>query len=131
MLVGRHRGRERGEDWRFALLGLTFVGIGCLAWGLILFGGVHASAIIHQGTMAIPLLAICACVAGLRATYPRLALGVVLANVVAVLVLYTPSLEPLEGTVYSDVAALLAAASLAGFAAVALAGAVRRSTRDI
>lgn len=119
MLLGRNRAREHIDEWRFALFCFAFVAIGCLAWSLLLFGSPNAIAYLHVGSMAIPLLAVCGCVAGLRATYPRLALGLVALNALLVLLLYTPSLTPKPGTGYSAIAALLAAASLAGFVLVA------------
>ena len=56
---------------------------------------------------------------GLRGLH-RLALALVAANVIAVLVLYVPSLTPPEGSSYSPFAALLAAAALAGFGCLCL-----------
>jgi hypothetical protein len=116
MFAARAR-RSRGDpSWRFALLCFAFVGIACLVWGLLLFGTPPARATLHVGSLAVPLLAICGCVAGLCATYPRLALAVVGLNLGIVLILYTPSLTPPPGTGYSPVAAVLAALSLAGIA---------------
>jgi hypothetical protein len=66
------------------------------------------------GSLAVPLLAIVGCVAGLAACFPRLAAWVVGLNSLFVLAVYTPSLEPPPGTSYSPLTALLAAASLAG-----------------
>jgi hypothetical protein len=120
MLLARDRGRRQIAEWRFALFCFAFVLVGCLAWGLLLFGSPNAIAYLHVGSLAIPLLGICGCVAGLRATYPRLALAVVGANVLAVLILYVPSLTPPPGTRYSVFATLGAAAGLVGFALVAL-----------
>lgn len=122
MLLARERGRQRVAEWRFALFCLAFAAIGCLVWGLLLFGAPNAIATIHAGTLAIPLLTVCGCVAGLRATYPRLAVGVVTGNALAILALYTPSLSPPPDTSYSALAAAIAAASLAGFAWVAFRG---------
>jgi hypothetical protein len=119
MLLARDRGRRQIAEWRFALFCFAFVLVGCLAWGLLLFGSPNAIAYLHVGSLAIPLLGICGCVAGLRATYPRLALAVVAFNILAVLAAYTPSLTPPPGTSYSLLAAVLAAAGLAGFALVA------------
>jgi hypothetical protein len=119
MLLARDRGRRQIEEWRFALFCFAFVIVGCLAWGLLLFGSPNAIAYLHIGSLAIPLLGICGCVAGLRATYPRLAYVGVAINALAVLILYTPALTPMEGTSYSAIAALIAAAGLVGFALVA------------
>jgi hypothetical protein len=120
MLLARDRGRRQLAEWRFALFCFAFLVIGCVAWGLLLFGSPNAIAYLHVGSLAIPLLGICGCVAGLRATYPRLALALVALNALLVLVLYTPSLTPPPGTAYSAVAALIAAAGLLGFALTAL-----------
>jgi hypothetical protein len=118
MLLARDRGRRRIEEWRFALFCFAFVLVGCLAWGLLMFGAPNAITFLHVGSMAIPLLAVCGCVAGLYAVSPRLALAVVALNAAFVLLVYTPELTPLPGTSYSLLAALLAAAALAGFALV-------------
>jgi MFS family permease len=108
--------RRDGDDWRFALVGIGFFVVACLTWGLLLFGSPDSRATIHVGSLAVPLIGIVACVAGLRACFPRLAAWVVGANVLLVLALYVPSLTPEPGTSYSPLTALLAAASLAGFA---------------
>jgi hypothetical protein len=118
MLLARDRGRRRIEEWRFALFCFAFVLVGCLAWGLLMFGAPNAITFLHVGSLAIPLLAICGCVAGLYAVSSRLALAVVALNAAFVLLVYTPELTPLPGTSYSPLAALLAAAALAGFAFV-------------
>jgi hypothetical protein len=119
MLLARDRGRRRLAEWRFALRCFAFVAVGCLAWGLLMFGSPNAIAFLHVGSLAIPLLAIVGCVAGLWAVDPRLAIATTAVNALLVLALYVPVLEPLEGTSYSPLAALLAAAGLAGFLAVA------------
>lgn len=133
MFAARKREHDESE-WRFALLGFAFVAIACVVWGLLLFGTLPARATLHVGSLAVPLIGICACVAGLRCTYPRLAAWVVGINVVAVLVAYTPSLTPLPGTSYSPIAALLAALSLAGivwtlYSSSAIRGASRLKTQ--
>jgi hypothetical protein len=118
MFVARDRGRKNEADWRFALLCFGFTGIACLFWGLLLFGTIAARATLHVGSLAVPLLALCACVAGLRATYPRFAAALVAFNAFGVLLIYTPSLTPPPGTSYSVVAGLIAVASVAGFGAI-------------
>jgi hypothetical protein len=115
MLIGWARRRENPREWHFALLCFFFAGVGCVAWGLILY----SETTLHVGSFTVPLLALCGCVVGLRATFPRFAAFVVALNVLLVLVLYVPSLTPIPGTSYSPVAALVAFASLVGFAAVA------------
>jgi hypothetical protein len=125
MLIARVRGRPDGPEWRFALASLGFCGLACLVWVLLMFGEPDSSTMIHVGTLAVPLLAVCGCVAGAYAVSPRLAIGLVALNAVVVLLLYTPSLSPPPGTSYSALAALLAALGLAGFGLVALRPALR------
>lgn len=122
MLIGRRRGRESPRDWSFSLRCWTVVGVGALAWGLILFGNIPARTVLHAGTYLLPILALAAAVVGLRAVAPRFALGLVAVNSAIVLAIYVPSLEPLPGTSYSFWAFLLAGLSLVGFAALALRG---------
>ena len=113
MLFARLRGHPRGPDWRFAVFGLGFSVIACLVWDLLIFGGTEAAAIIHQGSLALPLLAACVCVVGACAVDLRFGTALVLANVALVLLLYVPSLSPPAGTSYSLLTGLIAAA-LAG-----------------
>jgi hypothetical protein len=117
MLAGRRRRRNEG-DWRFALLGLGFAAVSVVAWGLLLFGGPDSVTSIHVGSMAVPLVAVVACVVGLHSVYPRLATALVAFNILFVLVVYTPSLQPPPGTSYSPLMAVLALASLAALALV-------------
>jgi hypothetical protein len=112
--LGRGRGREPPE-WSLALACFFVVGVGALTWGLILFGTEPARTSIHVGSLVIPLLAICGAVLGLRSVYPRLANWVAGTWIVLTLVVYTPALQPPPGSSYSLLAALFAAASLAGF----------------
>jgi hypothetical protein len=116
MLVARVLGRRDGSDWRFAVIALGFCVVTCLVWALLLFGGPQALTEIHQGSLAVPLLAVCACVAGACAVDSRLGLGLVVVNVALVLLLCVPALTPPAGSSYSAVAAVLAAAALAGIA---------------
>jgi hypothetical protein len=120
MLVARARGRPGGPEWRFALYALAFCGLACAIWALLMFGEPDSSTLLHVGSLAVPLLAIGACVAGAYAVQPRLAIALVAINALFVLALYVPALTPPPGTSYSPLAALLAAAALAGFGAVAL-----------
>lgn len=113
MLVARLRGRRDGPDWHFAVTGLGLCALACLVWVLLMFGGLTARTYIHQGSLAVPVLAICACVAGACAVDRRLGLGLALANVAIVLLLYVPALTPPAGSSYSVSAAVLAAAALA------------------
>lgn len=129
MLFAAWRRASREQDeWRFALVCFGFFAVACLVWGLLLFGTPDSRATIHVGSLAVPLIGLVGCVAGLRAVYPRLAAAVVAINVLAVLALYVPSLTPPPGTSYSPLTALLALASLAGFALVTF-GAPGRTRR--
>lgn len=119
MAVAWVRGPPDSIAWRFALLSWAVVLIGCLAWGLLMFGGKQSNASIHVGSLLLPLLAICACVCGLRAVAPRFALWYVGSAAALMLALYVPPLEPPPGSAYSPAMALLAAAALAGFLALA------------
>ncbi|HET9152813.1 MAG TPA: hypothetical protein VFN85_01705 [Solirubrobacterales bacterium] len=114
MLVARLRGRPRGPDWRPAVLGLGFFAAASLVWVLLMFGGPDASTVIHQGSLAVPLLGICACVAGACAVDLRLGAALAAANVALVLLLYVPALTPPAGSSYSPGAGLIAAAALGG-----------------
>jgi len=116
---GRWRNRQPDdEDWRFARLCLLFVAIGAFAWGLIMFGNGVARTYVSTGTLAMPLLMIVGLVAGLRATYPRWAGWLVAADVLAVLVVYTPTLTTPHGG-YWGFAAFGTLGALAGFLALA------------
>jgi hypothetical protein len=116
---GRRRARDPGE-WRFALLCLGTVALGCLLWGLILFGNLPARTVIHVGSLALPILAICGCVAGLRAVLPRFAVYYVAFASALSLAIYVPAFIPVPGSAWSPSALVLTAAALAGFALVAL-----------
>jgi hypothetical protein len=109
-----------GPDWDFALLGLGFSACACLAWALLIFGGVEALTVMHQGSLAVPLLALCACAAGACAVDIHFGAGLIAANVALVLLLYVPVIGPIPGSSYSFGAALLAAAALAGIALLTL-----------
>jgi hypothetical protein len=120
MLVARLRGRPEGSDWRFAVLALGFSALACLTWVLLMFGGPNATTVIHQGSLAVPLLAVCGCVAGACAVDLRFGIGLVAANVALVLLLYVPALGSAAAGAYSLSAGLLAAAALAGIALLTL-----------
>lgn len=120
MSIARIRGRPTGPDWRFAVVGLAFCAAACLVWVLLMFGNTEGRTLMHQSAYALPLLAIFACVAGACAVDRRLGLGLVIANVLVVLLLYVPALTPPPGTAYSKVAAVLAAAALAGIGWITL-----------
>jgi len=124
MPAGRVRGSPGGPEWSFALVSLAFCGLGAAIWGLLMFGGPDSTAILHVGSLAVPLLAVCACVVGAYAVSRRLAIVLAGLNSLLVLALYAPELTPVPGTSYSLSAALLAVVALAGFALVALRGRV-------
>ncbi len=118
MLASWRRKRPDAVEWSFALRALGFVVVACIFWGLLLFGGPGSTTSIHLGSLAVPLLAVCACVVGLHSLYPRFATALVAVNVAAVLILYAPSLQPVPGTSYSVAMALLVLASLAALLVV-------------
>jgi hypothetical protein len=122
MAVAWLRGRPDGPEWRFSLLCWLAVAVGCVVWGLLIFGGPESNASIHVGSLAIPLLALSACALGLYAVLPRLAPWYIGLWVLLTLALYTPSLTPPEGSAYSASAGLLAALALVAFPFVALQG---------
>jgi hypothetical protein len=121
MALGRRRTQRNQEEWRFALLCFAFLGLACLAWALLLFGAPDSRATIHVGSLAMPLLGLVGCVAGLRSVFPRFAAWFVGLNVLCVLALYTPSLTPPAGSSYSPIAAGLALLSFVGFTMLAFA----------
>ncbi|HET7506806.1 MAG TPA: hypothetical protein VFJ53_00460, partial [Solirubrobacterales bacterium] len=120
MAIAWRRGRHEPRDWSFALACLAAFLIGAVAWGLLVIGSEADRTAIHIGSYLVPILGICACVAGLRAAFPRFAVYYLGFAALLSLALYVPALEPPAGTVYSRGAALLAAASLVGFAFVLL-----------
>jgi hypothetical protein len=126
MLAGRGRVGPRRAEWSFALTCFAIVAVGCLFWALLLFGNFPSRAAVHVGSLALPILALAGAVAGLRAVFPRAAPYFVALAAVWMLVLYVPSLEPLQGSSYSVGAGLLALAGLIGFYAVASAGTRQR-----
>jgi hypothetical protein len=116
MLVGRKRGRASpAGDWSFALTCLLIAFVGAICWGLLLFGNLPARTVLHAGSFALPVLAFCGCVAGLRATFPRFANWFVPISALLMFAVYVPVFEYEPGSSYSLLAALLAAASLVGF----------------
>ncbi|HEX5761503.1 MAG TPA: hypothetical protein VFY04_00075 [Solirubrobacterales bacterium] len=124
MLVARIRGRPEGAEWRFALTSLGFSLAVAATWALLLFGGSEAPTTIHQGTLLLPLLAVCGCVVGAFAAWRPLGIGLAALSVLLALALYAPA-PTLEPRSFSLLAALLAAAGLAGFGWVALRTAPR------
>jgi hypothetical protein len=120
MAIGwRKRGR-RPEEWKAAAATLGAFAVCTLAWALIQWGGWTATTVIHQGPYLIPALGILACTLGLRAVWPRFAIGWLLLNLLVVFVVYVPDFEPVEGSAFSSLSAVLALVGLLGFVAVAL-----------
>ena len=127
MLIGRRRAHLRPIEWSFAMTCLALVGLGALIWGLLLFGTEPDRASIQDGSLLLPVLALCGCVAGLRATFPRFANWLVGVSAALMLAIYVPSTDPIPGSAFSAIGALLAAASIVGFGLVAFrAGAARQ-----
>jgi hypothetical protein len=120
MLVARMRGRPDGPAWGFALGALGLSALACLVWVLLMFGGPEAMTVIHQGSLAVPLLALVGCVAGACAVDMRLGACLVAANAALVLLLYGPALTPPAGSSYSLAAGLFAGAALVGIGALTL-----------
>lgn len=114
------RGRPDGPEWSFALTALGLSLAACAVWVLLMFGSPDSRTVVHQGSLAVPLLAAVGCVAGAYAVSRRFAIGLVALNSLAVLLLYVPSSTPPGGGSYSAIAALLAVASLVGFGLLAL-----------
>lgn len=119
MALAWRRRRYDEREWRFALLCFAALGVGAVAWGLLIIGGPPARTSIHVGSYLLPLLAICATVVGLRASFPRFALYWVGLAALLSLALYAPALDPPEGSSYSVLNGLIAAVALAGFGIVA------------
>jgi hypothetical protein len=122
MALARRRGRRNPREWNFALTCFGILGVGAIAWGLILFGNLPARAVLHAGSFALPVLGLCGGVAGLRATFPRFAIYYVGLSALLMLAVYVPAVDSMPGTSYSPLAAILAAAGLAGFCTLALRG---------
>ena len=115
MAIWWKRRRERPEEWELAVKCFAVFGLGIVAWALIMFGGSNAPTVVHQGSYLIPVLGFVGAVAGLRAVLPRFAIWWLALNAALMLLIYTPALEPGEGTVYSVSATMLAVASLVAF----------------
>jgi hypothetical protein len=119
MLIAWRRGKHEGSDWTFALVSLAAFLVGAVAWGLLVIGSEADRTTIHIGSYLVPILGICATVAGLRASFPRFAVYYLLLAALLSLAIYVPYFEPPAGGSYSAAAFLLAAAGLAGFVFVA------------
>jgi MFS family permease len=120
MLAGIYRRRGDPADWRFALQSLLVYAVGIASWCLLMFGNGDARTVIHQGSYFVPIVGMCACVAGLRAVFPRVGAWIVGVSAVLMLAVYVPAITPPEGTSYSLGAIVAAAIFLVGFCWVAL-----------
>jgi hypothetical protein len=117
--VDRGGGRRRGPEWRFvSRFGLLTLAI-LAFWALIMFGNEISESVIHQGSLAVPMLCIALCIAAAYAVDSRFAIALVAVNAILVLVLYVPSLSPPPETTYSAFAGLAGAVALACFVAIA------------
>jgi hypothetical protein len=122
MAIGYRRRIQYPEEWTFAITSLTIFLLGCLVWGLLMFGSDETRAVIHTGSFAVIVLGICGAVSGLRATFPRLAVYIVLVRILLALVLYVPGYPGSDLTPYKDYSmfrAIAAAGCLTAFAAIA------------
>jgi hypothetical protein len=116
-----HRRRDRaGPEWGFALRSFVVLVVGAVCWGLLVFGTPIDITVLHIFSYAVPIIAMAGAIAGLYAVLPRFAYWWVGLFAVLSLILYVPSFDPLEGTSYSPLAAVLAALGLIGYAVVAL-----------
>jgi hypothetical protein len=100
----RERAGPRPPEWGFAISGGLLALAAAVFWLLVMFGNSNSVAILHQGSLAVPVLAICACVAAAYAAWAPFAIGLVAVNAAFVLALYAPSIKPPEGTSYSAIA---------------------------
>lgn len=123
MAIGWRRRRSRDPDEsKAAVTVLGTCALGVVLWALIQWGGWTATTVIHQGSYLLPALGIAGCTLALRAVWPRFAIGWLALNAIVMLVIYTPVFDPVEGSSFTLVHAILAALALVGFGAVASAG---------
>jgi hypothetical protein len=120
MLIWPARGRRNRDDWTFARRSLGCAISGCLFWGILMFGDPETRTVIHAGSLALPLLALAGCVAGVAAVSTRWAALVVAFHCTIALALYVPVLDPVPATTLSAAAAAGALLALVGFVAVAI-----------
>jgi hypothetical protein len=115
MAIGWRRRRERPGEWGAAAIVLTTFAVGVVAWALIQYGGSTAQTVVHQGSYLLPALGLLGCTIGLRAVWPRFAIGWLALNAAFMLVVYVPSFEPVEGSSFAPMSALLALLALGAF----------------
>jgi hypothetical protein len=122
MAIGWRRRRLHPAEWGFALTCFFVAFVGTLVWALLVFGNGPDRTLIHIGSYLVPILGIAGAVVGLRAVLPRFAIAWVGLSAALSLAVYTPALDPPEGSSYSAALALVAAAALAGYLILALRG---------
>ena len=115
MLVSRARGRRLQEDGTFAIRSFGCAILGCLVWGILMFGDPNTRTVMHAGSFALPLLALAGCVAGLAAVSRRMAALVVVFHCLMALAIYLPVLDPVPGGQFSPATATAALLALVGF----------------
>lgn len=120
MLLARKNRLRNPVEWHFSLVCYAVFIVGAITWGLLLFGTFPARTFIQSGSYVIPVLGICAGVAGLRSVLPNFATWFVGTGALLMFLLYVPSLTPPPGTAYSPLAAILMVAGLVGFLALAM-----------
>jgi hypothetical protein len=123
MAVAAARGsRREPAEWAFAMTCFAVFAVGILAWAVLVFGSVDLRTTVHVGSYLLPILATAGAVAGMRAVFPRLSLYYVGFFAASMLAIYAPAYLTLPETSYSPLAAILAAAALAAFLALATRG---------
>ncbi|HTR76432.1 MAG TPA: hypothetical protein VMH33_14370 [Solirubrobacterales bacterium] len=127
MLIGRRR-RRFGPEWDLAISSYWVFAVGAVLWGLILFGSTEARSYLHQGSYLLPILGLCAGVAGMRAVYPRFAAWFAGVAAALMLLLYVPALEASLTWSFSPSFAVLAIVCAAAFCAVAFGLAPRHES---
>lgn len=120
MILLGWRGDRAGPEWRFALRCFGVFVVGCIFWGLLVFGGPEDLTVNHIGSYLIPILGMAGAVAGLCAVLPRFGTWWVLLYSALSLALYTPSVLPQLANSYSAAAAIVSGLALAVYALLAL-----------
>jgi hypothetical protein len=120
LLAGYRRRESHPREWSLALACFAVLGLGAVVWGLLQFGNTPSRTSLHIGTYLLPVLGVCGGAVALRATFPRFAVYLLAIDAALMLAIYAPSFDPVPGTSYSLLAALLAAVGLGGFCLLAL-----------
>jgi hypothetical protein len=121
-VLGRlwRRGPPTGDEWSFTVTTWLIVLVGCAFWGLALFGSEMGRTLLHQGSLALPILAFVASVSGLRALWPRAAVAYCLMAAAVSLAVHVPMLAPEPSSAFSVTGLLFAGLSLAAFCALTM-----------